>query len=87
MESTEKKFLTEEEQKLLQELRNMQRGIVVELGEIELIKLQLAERKENAKKFLEEAAGKEKDFSKEIFEKYGKCTINPETFEVEVIAE
>jgi hypothetical protein len=87
METTDKKFLTEEEQKSLQEVRGMQRAIVVELGEIELIKLQLAERKENAKKYLEEAAGKEKDFSKEIFEKYGKCTINPETFELEIVAE
>jgi hypothetical protein len=87
METTDKKFLTEEEQKSLQEVRGMQRAIVVELGEIELISLQLQERKEAAKKYLEEAAGKEKDFSKAIFEKYGKCTINPETFELEIIEE
>jgi hypothetical protein len=37
METTDKKFLTEEEQKSLQEVRGMQRAIVVELGEIELI--------------------------------------------------
>ena len=79
---SEKKFLTEEEQSTLKEIQSNTRALVVELGEIELVKLQVEKRHENAKTFLAELGEKEKEFTQKVFETYGKCTINPETGEI-----
>jgi hypothetical protein len=48
----------------------------------ELVKLQLENRHNAAKTFLSELAEQEKTFTKDIFEKYGKCNIDPETGEI-----
>jgi hypothetical protein len=82
MEVTEKQFLTEEEIKTLREIQNETQAVVIELGEIEMVKLQLENRSKNAKEFLTQVETKEKNFSQSIFEKYGKSNINPETGEV-----
>ena len=82
MEVTEKQFLTEEEIKTLREIQNETQAVVIELGEIEMIKLQLETRTKNAREFLTQVENKEKNFSQSIFEKYGKSNINPETGEV-----
>jgi len=79
---SEKKFLTEEEQKTLKEIQSNTRALVVELGEIELVKLQVEKRHEGAKTFLAELGEKEKEFTQKVFETYGKCTIDPETGEI-----
>lgn len=79
---SEKKFLTEEELKNLKEIQSNTRALIAELGEIELIKLQLEKRHENAKVFLEEVGAKEKEFTQFVFDTYGKCTVNPETGEI-----
>jgi len=79
---SEKKFLTEEEQATLKEIQSNTRALVVELGEIELVKLQVEKRHENAKIFLAELGEKEKEFTQKVFETYGKCTIDPETGEI-----
>jgi hypothetical protein len=79
---TEKKFLTTEELKDLNQIQQNTKAIILELGEIELIKIQIAERYENTKEFLIELSSKEKEFHQSIFEKYGKSTINPETGEI-----
>lgn len=79
---SEKKFLTEEEKKILLEIRQKTQALIAELGEIELIKIQLEERHTNAKKFLTELGEKEKEFTQAVFEKYGKASINPETGEI-----
>jgi hypothetical protein len=79
---SEKKFLTEEEQKTLKEIQSNTRALVVELGEIELVKLQVEKRHEGAKAFLAELGEKEKEFTQKVFETYGKCTIDPETGEI-----
>jgi len=79
---SEKKFLTEEEQATLKEIQSNTRALVVELGEIELVKLQIEKRHENAKTFLAELGEKEKEFTQKVFETYGKCTIDPETGEI-----
>jgi hypothetical protein len=79
---SEKKFLTEEEQATLKEIQSNTRALVVELGEIELVKLQVEKRHENAKTFLAELGEKEKEFTQKVFETYGKCTIDPETGEI-----
>ena len=79
---SEKKFLTEEEQVTLKEIQTNTRALIVELGEIELIKIQLEERHLNAKNFLADLGAKEKEFTQKVFETYGKVTINPETGEI-----
>jgi hypothetical protein len=79
---SEKKFLTEEEQATLKEIQSNTRALVVELGEIELVKLQVEKRHEGAKVFLAELGEKEKEFTQKVFETYGKCTIDPETGEI-----
>jgi hypothetical protein len=79
---SEKKFLTEEEKTKLKEIQSNTQSIIGELGEIELIKLQLENRHEAAKKFLDELTTQEKEFTQKVFETYGKCTINPETGEI-----
>jgi hypothetical protein len=79
---SEKKFLTEEEQATLKEIQQKSRALIGELGEIELVKLQLEKRHESAKTFLEELGEQEKEFTKNVFDTYGKCTIDPETGEI-----
>jgi hypothetical protein len=79
---SEKKFLTEEEKNTLKEIQTNTQALIAELGEIELIKIQLEERHANAKKFLTELGEKEKEFTQSVFDKYGKSSINPETGEI-----
>jgi len=79
---SEKKFLTEEEQATLKEIQQKSRALIGELGEIELVKLQLEKRHESAKIFLAELGEQEKEFTQKVFETYGKCTIDPETGEI-----
>jgi hypothetical protein len=52
------------------------------LGEIELVKIQLESRYDNAKKFLAELGEKEKEFTQSVFNTYGRVSINPETGEI-----
>jgi hypothetical protein len=79
---TEKKFLTDEEKALLTTLQEKTQSLIVELGEVELAKIQLENRKEKAKEFLNDLANQEKEFTNNIFEKYGKCNIDPQTGEI-----
>ena len=82
MEVTEKQFLTEGELKDLRTIQNETQAVIIELGEIEMIKLQLEIRYKNAKEFLTQVETKEKNFTQSILEKYGKSNINPETGEI-----
>jgi sulfate adenylyltransferase subunit 1 (EFTu-like GTPase family) len=79
---SEKKFLTEEELTTLKQIQSDTRALIAELGEIELIKLQVEKRHENAKIFLNELGEKEINFTQSIFTTYGKANINPETGEI-----
>jgi len=79
---TEKKFLTQEEINVLKAIQQETQSIIMELGEIEMIKIQIENRYENTKKFLSELSNKEKEFQQSIFEKYGKSSLNPETGEI-----
>lgn len=79
---SEKKFLTEEEKTTLQKIQTDTRTLIAELGEIELIKIQLEKRHESAKTFLNDISEIEKTFTQTIFEKYGKVNINPENGEI-----
>jgi ribosome-binding ATPase YchF (GTP1/OBG family) len=79
---TEKQVLTQEELQTLKTLQNETQSLVVELGEIELTKIQLDKRYENAKTFLNDLGTKEQDFTQSIFEKYGKVSIDPSTGDI-----
>jgi NAD kinase len=82
---SEKKFLTEEEKNTLKEIQQQTQVLILELGEIELIKLQIENRYQTAKAFLNELALKEENFNQSIVEKYGKSRINPETGEITIL--
>jgi len=82
---TEQKFLTEEELASLKKIQSNTQALIAELGEIELVKLQLESRHEAAKKFLTELGSKEQEFTKTVFDKYGKASINPETGEITLV--
>jgi homogentisate 1,2-dioxygenase len=80
--TTEKKFLTEEEFKTLQEIQEGTQSVILELGQIELVKIQIEQRHVIAREFLEELSNKEKDFTQLIFEKYGKSNVDPTSGEI-----
>jgi ribosome-binding ATPase YchF (GTP1/OBG family) len=79
---TEKQVLTQEELQTLKTLQNETQALVVELGEIELTKIQLDKRYENAKTFLNDLGTKEQEFTQSVFEKYGKVSIDPSTGDI-----
>jgi hypothetical protein len=79
---TENQVLTEEELNNLKQIQNQTQALVMELGEIEMIKLQIEARYQNAKEFLSEVSNLERDFTKSVFEKYGKVNIDPKTGEI-----
>lgn len=79
---SDKKFLTDEEKGTLKEIQQKTQALITELGEIELIKIQIENRYQEAKKFLVELSNKEKEYTQSIVDKYGKSNINPETGEI-----
>lgn len=79
---TEKQFLTSEELETLKNIQQNTQDIILELGEIEIVKIQLENRYDNTKQFLAELLIKEKEFTSSIFEKYGKSSIDPNTGEI-----
>ena len=79
---TENKFLTEEELQTLKTIQTETQALIAELGEIELIKLQLNGRSEQAKVFLDGLVKREQEFNQSIIDKYGRSNINPETGEI-----
>jgi Fe2+ transport system protein B len=84
-EVTEKKFLTEEEKTTLKEIQTKSQSLVVELGEISMIKIQVEKRYEIAKSYLTEVSNQEKEFTKTLFDKYGKFNLDPQTGEIIII--
>ena len=79
---TNKQFLTLEEQQTLKSIQEETQKVVFELGEIELIQIQLETRKQKAKQAVEDLSTAEKNFSTSLIERYGDSTINSETFEI-----
>jgi hypothetical protein len=79
---SEKKFLTEEEKNTLKEIQQKTQVLILELGEIEMVKLQIENRHQTAKAFLDRLALEEEEFNQLIVEKYGRSSINPETGEI-----
>jgi hypothetical protein len=82
---SEKKFLTEEELTTLKEIQTNTRALISELGEIELIKIQVENRYNNAKQFLSDLSTKEQEFTQSILQKYGRVNISPEDGEITLL--
>ena len=69
----------------LQSLRDIQKetqSLVLELGEVELMRIQLDERHAIAKTQLTELSKRESEFNNSLYEKYGQVNLNPETGEI-----
>jgi phosphopantetheine adenylyltransferase len=47
-----------------------------------MIKIQIENRYENAKSYLTEVSNQEKEFTKTLFDKYGKFNLDPQTGEI-----
>ena len=83
----ENKKLTQEELKQIQEIQNKSQAIVQELGQIELLKLNLEGRREGALAFLEELKQEEKALAEALEAAYGKGSIDLEKGEFTPLVE
>ena len=77
----ENQKLTQEELQQIADLQTRNRAIVQELGEIELVRLNVERRRANADAFLAELRQAEADFGKSLSEKYGDGTVDLSTGE------
>ena len=77
----ENQKLTEEELQKIGELQQKNNAVVSELGQIELIKMNVAARREAAEKYLTDLREEESTLGKELSDKYGSGSINLETGE------
>jgi hypothetical protein len=74
--------LTAEELQKLQDLQDKGQALINELGQIEIAKLSLEMRHEKAKQTLANLQQEEVEYGKQMSEKYGPITVNPETGEI-----
>lgn len=77
----ENQKLTEEELQKIGELQQKNNAVVAELGQIELIKMNVDARRASAEEFLAELRKDEEELGKELSDKYGTGSINLETGE------
>lgn len=77
----ENRKLDSQEMQTLRQLQEKSSIIAGELGQIEMMKLQLDARREEIMSLYEEMKQEEIDFGKVLSEKYGDGTINPDTGE------
>ena len=70
--------LTTEEIQQLTEVQTQAQQIALELGNLEITKLQLEKRKEEVIAFLNEFKNKEQELGKSLSDKYGNGTIDLE---------
>ena len=77
----ENQKLSQEELQQITDLQARNRAIVQEFGEIELVKLSIERRVENAKQYLTDLRQSEADFGKALSEKYGDGTVDLSTGE------
>jgi len=81
METVITTSITKEELQSLQEHLNSTNSLTLELGEIEMVKIQLEKRHENAKKTLDSLTERESILNKDLNDKYGAISLNYETGE------
>lgn len=75
-------ILTQEEQNIFTSIQTQTTELIYELGEIELIKIQLENRTQTAKSKLTEINNLEQSNNQKLFEKYGNISINVDNWEV-----
>ncbi len=73
--------LTQEELQVIKSLSQRNQAVINELGEIELIKIQVEKRRKFAEEYLANLRTEQEDNGKALTEKYGDGEINPETGE------
>lgn len=73
--------LTQEELDTIKALNEKSRAVTVELGEIELLKIQLIKRRKYAEQYLEDLRSEQEGNGKILTEKYGDGTIDLESGE------
>jgi len=73
--------LTQEELDTIKALNEKSRAVTVELGEIELLKIQLIKRRKYAEQYLEDLRSEQESNGKILTEKYGDGTIDLESGE------
>jgi hypothetical protein len=83
----ENKKLTKEELQQIETVKQKSQAVVQELGQIELLKLNLKSRREAALAFLEELKQEEKALAEALEAAYGKGTIDLEKGEFTPLAE
>ena len=69
--TTEKKFIEKEEKEKLIEIQNQTQSLIFELGEIEMLRISLNNRRKKAESFLETLSSDEEQFTNSLSEKYG----------------
>ena len=74
----ENKKLTQEELSQIETVKQKSQALVQELGQIELLTLDLKSRKDNAVTFLQELKQEEKELAQALEAAYGRGTINLE---------
>jgi len=75
----ETKQLSQEELQQIKSIQENSQAIIQEFGQIELAKLDLEDRIQNAKTFLKDLKEQEKTLSEFLEQKYGKGSLNLET--------
>ena len=75
------KKLTQEEVAQIKNIQDRMQAVQTELGQLELAKLDLDQRRKNVVTYLNETREKEADLVKVLEDKYGKGTINLDTEE------
>jgi hypothetical protein len=83
----ENKKLTKEEMSQIETVKQKSQAIVQELGQLELLRLDLRSRKDNALAFLQELRQEEKALAEALEAAYGKGTIDLEKGEFTPLAE
>lgn len=70
------KKLTQEEMSQIETVKQESQALIQELGQIELLRLDLKSRKDNALAFLDELKQKERELGRALEAAYGKGVIN-----------
>ena len=68
--------LTKDELQKISDIQTRTQTIQVELGKLELAKMDIESRRKTVERFIEESRNIEAELARELQEKYGKGTIN-----------
>ena len=78
---SEKQAISTEELEQLRNIQTQTQQLIYELGEIELLRIQLEERHASAKQALLSLTQQETEYNQSLVDKYGTIQLNPQTGE------